>query len=265
MRLRIPIFYSLDLLKKTLLIIVVLFTVGLQIVWAQGPPITMAAPGTLGFQGSAFRTFGIYSNSDNGGSYTQVVAIPYNITTNLQVGFIGRYTFVNPNGMSAFSGLNNSTIFFKNQFIVINKKGKTTRISGLVRQTFPTAANKISPEIYSTYIGLAAGDISLSRGLYTNLGYIIRTNGAPDLFQYDASLGVPIFPQVYPLNQLNLFMEVNGITALGNNDHNIFLSPGIQWIKGNILFESAIMLPLIKNSGINQNNFRIQLGTRILI
>lgn len=242
---------------------IILSVVSCSMLSAQGPPITLTAPGTLGFQGSAIRTFGLFNTTENTSAYTHLVAIPYNITTDFQVGLIGRYTFVNPNGSESFNGFNNTTVFLKHQVIVLNEIGKTTRISGLVRQTIPTSNRRIGREIYSTYIGVAIGDISLERGFYTNLGYVLRSNETPDQFQYDFSFGIPFLPHVYPLNQFNGLLELNGNSLLGEDNHRLFLAPGLQYIKGNFLIESSIQFPLYQTT--ENENFRILLGTRILI
>lgn len=233
---------------------------------AQGPPITLTAPGTLGFQGSAIRTFGTFSNFDDKSVYTQVFAVPYNVSTNFQIGVIGRYSIMNPDGMSGINGFNNSTLFLKHQFYAKNDIGKTFRISGLVRQSFPTAKKGIGLEIYQTYVGLVAGDISTKRGFYTNLGYNITSHGSPDNFQYDFSAGIPLLPQVYPLKQLNSFIELNGNTALKGKNHVLFLSPGLQLIRGSFLIEGSFQIPIVQEVESNSDNkFKVLFGTRILI
>lgn len=250
-------------IKYVPLLLLVLLCARHEDIRAQGPPITLTAPGTLGFQGSAIRTFGMYSSTENSSGYTQVLAVPYNITTDFQIGLIGRYTFVNPNGSKSFNGFNNTTIFLKHQVFVLNEIGKTTRISGLVRQTIPTSNRRLGGEIYSTYIGVSIGDISLKRGFYTNLGYVLRSNETPDHLQYDFSFGIPFLPHVYPLNQFNGLLELNGISILGEDIHTLYLAPGLQYIKGNFLIESSIQFPLYQT--LENENFRILLGTRILI
>ena len=231
---------------------------------AQGPPVRLTAPGTLGFQGSAFRTFGSFDNREQGSSYTQVVAVPYNFSTDFQAGLIMRYSFINPNGRNSFNGLNNSTLFLKHQLVVKNDVARTFRLSALIRQSFPTGKEMIAPELYSTFIGISAGDISTKRGFYTNLGYVLRTNDFSDVFQYDLAVGLPLLPQVYPLKQFNTFLELNGSLDLDGN-HVLSLSPGIQFIKGIFLIETSLQLPLIQPSGLNEKEFNLILGTRILM
>lgn len=233
---------------------------------AQGPPITLTAPGTLGFQGKAVRTFGLFNNLDNSSVYTQVIAVPYNISTNFQIGAIARYSFINPDGGTSSNGFNNASLFLKHQLYVKNETGKTFRISGLLRQTFPTAKQGIGPRIYQTYIGVIAGDISTKRGLYTNLGYNLTSDGNPDNFLYDFSFGLPLLPQNYPIKQLNSFIELNGNAILGSKNHRLFLAPGLQFIKGSFLIESSFQWPLIQDiESDNEVKFKVLLGTRILI
>jgi hypothetical protein len=233
---------------------------------AQGPPVTLTAPGTLGFQGKAIRTFGVFNSTEDANIYTQVLAVPYNISTNLQFGAILRYTFVNPDAASASSGFNNASLFMKHQLYVKNDTGKTFRISGLLRQTFPIGPESVGSNTYQTYVGFIAGDISIKRGFYTNLGYNIVSDGNADNFLYDFSFGLPVLPHQYPLKQLNTFIEINGNVFLGEQDHLLFLSPGLQFIKGIVLIETSFQIPVIQDieNGID-TKFRILFGTRILI
>ena len=88
-----------------------------------------------------------------------------------------RSTFVNPDAASASSGFNNASLFMKHQLYVKNDTGKTFRISGLLRQTFPIGPKSVGSNTYQTYVGFIAGDISIKRGFYTNLGYNIVSDG----------------------------------------------------------------------------------------
>lgn len=247
--------------KFIILILVMIWTISAI---GQGPPVRLTAPGTLGFQGSAFRTFGLVDSREGGNSYTQVVAVPYNFSTDFQAGIILRYSFLDPAGSVAVNGFNHTTLFLKHQIVVIDEVAKTFRLSALVRQTFPTAKAQIAPDVYSTFIGVAAGDISTRRGFYSNLGYVIRSGGFSDIFQYDLAIGVPLLPQVYPLKQLNSFLELNG-TLDGDGNHGVSLSPGIQFIKGTWLLESSLQLPVVQPTNNNKRKYNLLLGTRILI
>lgn len=241
------------------------FTIlGFLTLLAQGPPVRLTAPGTLGFQGSAIRVSGTFDIRDKEGSYTQVFAVPYNFSTDFQAGLILRYRVVNPDMATSFSGFGNTTVFLKHQLIVKNVIAKTFRLSALVRQTFPTAKDLIAPHVYSTFVGISAGDISTKRGLYTNLGYVLRSDNLTNVFAYDFAVGLPLLPQVYPLKQFNTFLELNGSLDM-NGNNLLFLSPGIQYIKGTFLLESSLQVPINQPNSLNEKIFNLLVGTRILI
>ena len=238
---------------------------------AQGPPITLTAPGTLGLQGKAVRTFGTFVKAENHKIYTQVLAMPYNISTRLQLGAILRYSFLNPTDLESVNGFGDATLFAKYQFYQLDGIGKTLRLSGIIRQTFPTGKASTMPsigrDIYQTYIGFIAGDISIKRGWYTNIGFNLTGGGMPDNFLYNFSYGLPVLPHQYPLKQLNLFLEWNGNLVTNSEVHSIFLSPGLQFIAGNnFLLESSFQIPLLQRGAEgNKTKYQLLIGTRILL
>jgi len=237
---------------------------------AQGPPIFTDTPIMLGLEGRGLRTFGNIVSKENANAYIQPVVFPFNISTKWQVGANVPFVSISPDGLDTRSGIGDLRVFTKYQ--IYKKDGKAKTFRGLIKltQTFPTGNSSKAPALgtgaYQTTLSLVNGYVTTKYGLYGEIGYNITSDGLPDNLVYNIAFGVPLLPQNYPPNQLNLFLELNGnyVLEVGNN---LFLSPGIQYIAGRkVLIESGIQIPLNDSAPIGQRtNFILRIGTRILI
>jgi len=238
-----------------------------QIIFAQGPPITTETPVMLGLDGNGIRTFGKIIVKENTTIYVQPIGVPYNITSKFQVGGILPLKFVTPKNQKTFGGFADMTLFAKYQLYKKDETAKTFRILANLKQTFPTGKNSVSANIYQTYIGVILGKISTKAGFYTNFGYNITSNNVSDNFLYNFSVGIPLLPQKYPQKQLNTFLEFNGNYVFNPKIHNIFISPGIQFIPGRrFLLETSFQIPLVqKNISTNKTKYMMLFGARFLI
>lgn len=237
---------------------------------AQGPPIFTDTPIMLGLEGRGLRTFGMYVSKENAKVYMHPFAIPYNISSQWQVGAIAPFVNVSPEGLNSRFGLGDVKLFTKYQLIQRDGKGKTFRTLIKVMETFPTGNSKDTPPLgsgaYQTAIGLVNGYITTKYGIYGEVAYNFVSDGLPDNLIYNIAFGLPLLPQRYPPKQLNLYLEFNGNHIIKGNN-NLFISPGLQWIGGRrFLLETGLQIPLIEDVPDNQKtNFRYTLGTRILI
>lgn len=103
--------------------------------------------------------------------------------------------------------------------------------------------------------------------MYGEVAYNFTSNGLPDNLVYNVAFVVPLLPQKYPPNQINLNIGLNGNFITEVNNNNLFVSSGIQWIVSKTaLFETGIQFPLIEDVSDGQKtNYTLTLGTRILI
>lgn len=253
------------------LIIIVICVLTATSVFAQGPPIYTDTPILLGLDGGGVRTFGKYISKENAKIYVQPIVIPYNFSSKFQVGAIGMFINKNPNGMPSQSGIGDAAAFAKYQLFQKDGKAKTFRIITKLMQVFPTGKTDTSPAIgndsWQTQLGLVAGYVTLKYGLYGEVAYNLTSNGLPDNLVYNMAFVVPILPQKYPPNQLNLNLGLNGNFLTTIHSNNLLLSTGVQWVAGKrALFETGVQLPIIEDvPDAQKTNFIYTLGTRILI
>lgn len=238
---------------------------------AQGPPIFTDTPIMLGVQGRGIRTFGNIISRENANVYSQILVIPYNITSKWQVDAVVPYLSIAPEGASSSSGFGDLKVFTK--YRLYQKDGKGTTLRGLIKLTesFPTGNSTKMPELgsgaYQTTLSLVNGYVTTKYGIYGEVGYNIAGNDLPDNLIYNIAIGYPLLPQKYPPNQLNVFLELNGNYVFDDVGNNLFLSPGLQYITGRkLLFESGIQIPLADTAPIGQQTkYILRIGTRILI
>ncbi len=83
-----------------------------------------------------------------------------------------------------------------------------------------------------TTLSVVNGYVTAKYGIYWEAGYNITGNNLPDNLLYNIAIGLPLLPQKYPPNQLNVFLELNGSYIFEEVGNNLFLSPGIQYIAG---------------------------------
>jgi len=209
-------------------IIIVMFTA--IFIRAQGPPIFTDSPLLLGLDGGGIRTFGKYISTEAGQTYIQPLVIPYNITTDFQIGGIQPYVFHSPDNSETQSGFGNFTLFGKYTIIQIDGKGKTFRSLIKYTQTFSTGASNVSVDASASQIAIVTGYITTRYGIYGTVGYTFVSNNFPDNLIYNFAFGYPVLPQRYPPFQLNLFIEINGTHTFDVNKHLLFVSPGLQLI-----------------------------------
>jgi len=238
---------------------------------AQGPPVYVQTPILLGLDGGGVRTFGKLIKKGNVNIYLQPVVVPYNITAKFQMGGIAPFISKSVNEMEAQTGLGDMALFAKYVFFQKDGKGKTFRVLARVKQSFPTGKTNVTPAIgtgsYQTLTGLVAGYVTTKFGVYGDFGYNYTSAGLPDNLVYDFGFSVPLLPQQYPPNQINLSLEFTGNYIFGKSSNNFFVAPAIQYIAGRrVLFETGVQLPLIEDVEPGQKTkFMVLLGTRILI
>lgn len=238
---------------------------------AQGPPIFTDTPIMLGLEGRGIRTFGKYMANENAKSYIHVIAIPYNITSRWQVSAMVPWVYKVPDASVNRFGLRDIRVSTKYQLLKKDGKAKTFRTLIKLTTIFPTGnfSDTSSPVsgTWHTLIGLVNGYVTTRYGIYGEVAYDLTSNGMPDNLIYNLAFGLPLLPQKYPPKQLNLFLELNGNYMMDVSRHNLFISPGIQWIAGRrFLLETGLQLPLLEDiPGGQKTKFMYTLGTRILI
>ena len=238
---------------------------------AQGPPVFTETPVMLGLQGRGIRTFGKFISKENARIYIHPVAVPYNLTAKWQIGGVVPFVNKSLNNAGSRSGIGDIKVFTKYQLIQKDRERKTFRTLIKVVESFPTGNSEGMPPlgsgVYQTTIGLVNGYVATEFGIYGEVAYHTSFGKLPDRFLYNLAFGYPLLPQKYPPKQINVYLELNGNVIADGNNHNLFLSPAVQYIAGRrLLFETGVQLPLAEEvPEMQKTNFIYTLGTRVLI
>ncbi len=243
-----------------IILIIVFTTIYIR---AQGPPIFTDSPLLLGLEGGGIRTFGKYISTESGQTYIQPLVVPYNVTTDFQIGGIQPYVFRSPDNDKNQSGFGNFTLFGKYSIIQIDGRAKTFRALLKYTQTFSTGASNVSVNANASQFSIVTGYITINYGIYGTVGYTFVSRDLPDNLIYNFAFGYPLLPQKYPPFQLNIFLELNGTHTLDVNQHLLFVSPGLQLLTSStFLIESGVQIPLVDDR--NTTKFTYALGIRFL-
>ncbi|MCH7723456.1 MAG: hypothetical protein IIA49_00765 [Bacteroidetes bacterium] len=249
--------------KSLLFVFVISLVIFSSKIFAQGPPIFTDSPLLLGLEGGGIRTFGKYISTESGQTYIQPLVIPYNVTTDFQIGGIQPYVFRSPDNGESQSGFGNFTLFGKYSIIQIDGRAKTFRALLKYTQTFTTGASNVSVDANASQFSIVTGYITINYGIYGTVGYTFVSNDLPDNLIYNFAFGYPVLPQKYPPFQLNLFLELNGTHTLDVNKHLLFVSPGLQLMTSStFLIETGVQIPVIDDR--NNTKFVYTLGIRYL-
>lgn len=249
--------------KFLLLILVIPLMIFPSNILAQGPPIFTDSPLLLGLDGGGIRTFGKYISTESGQTYVQPLIIPYNVSTDFQIGGIQPYVFRSPDNGESQSGFGNFTLFGKYSIIQIDGKAKTFRALLKYTQTFTTGASNVSVNANASQFSIVTGYITINYGIYGTVGYTFVSDNLPDNLIYNFAFGYPILPQKYPPFQLNVFIELNGTYTLDVKKHLLFVSPGLQLMTSStFLIETGVQIPVVDDR--NTTKFAFTLGIRYL-
>ena len=263
---------------------------------AQGPPINTDTPILLGVSGAGARSFvKVIRKSSQDKDLTVTVSpvvIPYNVSTRLLVG--GIFPYFNKDldtkaGSMRSSGLGDTELFAKYVVHQIDKRQETIRFVLKSSVTLPTGDEDANPALgdgttdYS--FGVVAGWIKPRVSLTTEGVYSLNTSrrgtNYGDSFSYNVALGYRLSPRVYeryPSPQLNVYLELNGISTMrdelkglkleNSGGTTLLLSPGVQYIGGRRwLVEGSLQFPIVENLNGSQleTDIIVSLGARILL
>ena len=254
-------------MKKSIITFVLLLLLtffSTNILKAQGPPIYTDTPILLGLDGGGIRTFGKFTSTENGNVFVQPFTIPYNLTTDLQIGMVQPFVVLSPKDKDSESGFGNLTVFGKYSVFQKNGRGKTFRGMLKFKQSFNTGSAKFSSPAVLSQFDFVTGYITTKIGIYGSIGYAIISQNMQDKIFLNFAFAYPLLPQNYPPFQVNLFLEFNGVHTLEISKNLIFISPGIQLIAtSTFLIEAGFQIPVVDD--INSTDYSTSFGIRYLI
>ena len=216
---------------------------------AQGPPITLDKPIMLGPGNGTVRTYIKAVDLNAFSYYAWMLEGDYNLSGRLAVG--AELPLTATPSLSEVR-LGDIAAMLKYQFVRRDGKGKTLRIAAKAKHMIPTGRKLESPLIgmghHMTYAGLLAAYESLSLGVQTELGYAHSYGGTHlNQLQYKLGAGLPLLKPTYPVNQITVYLETEGINLPahhGETQYGYYYAPGLQYARGKFTFDLALQLPL---------------------
>jgi hypothetical protein len=258
-------------MKKTMFIVLIINTLLSINSFAQGPPITLDKPIMLGEKKGTVRPMFKIINSDTRSFKTFIADADYNFTNNLATMIEVPFTF---GATDVKAGLGDIAVGLKYQFYTKNGMGKTLRIAAKAKNMFATGKKLETPIIgmghNMTYVGILAARESLKFGVQAELGYnIVPSATHLGNLDYKLGFGLPCFEAVYPVDQLNLYFEFEGMNMqkhLGENQYAYYYAQGIQYAKNIYTYDLSLQFPLKQQVPSSyQRNFILLLGMRVII
>ena len=238
-----------------------------QIIQAQGPPITSDKPIMLGGKSFTVKTLTEIRSTERGTSTYVPAMFHYLPTSNSLVAV--HIPLVNYD----FEGLENGTeladivLQGKYQFLRKDGTGKTFRMVGKTLQTLPTGKSLdligLSTNEYQGYYGIVSGYETLKYGISSELGYNWAPSSTLDEIRLKLGFGLPLLKPQYPNKQLNLYFEYNNSWFTDRDWYQLLYAQGIQYALKNITWEAAVQVPLVNDvtSG-RKMKYSVFLGTR---
>ncbi|HMT77285.1 MAG TPA: hypothetical protein PKA44_06195 [Saprospiraceae bacterium] len=221
----------------------ILLLLGGQLI-AQGPPLLTEKMIMLGQGNGTSRVLYIYSNADRFNARYIMPTIDYNLTNkiSLELGL----PFQQYIGSSKNFKLSDIMISGKYQNLKVDFHGKTIRISSKIGHSFYVAKQHghIRPSgtmIWGSYGGVIVGMESLKLGVIGDFGFIYVRDIFPQqnetFFQGKLSFGFPMLKPIFPIRQLNLYLESELTKQINATSSVFYLAPGIQYVFGELAFE----------------------------
>ncbi len=218
-------------------------------VWGQGPPITLDKPIMLGEKKGTVRPFAKIADNEVHDFTAFVLDADYNFTNKLAVAAEVPLVFAQ-HGEGA--GLGDIGLTAKYQFYRKDGMGKTIRIAAKAKNMFRTGKSLETPTLgmghNMTYLGILAARESLRLGTQAEVGYAAMPSADHlNHWLYKLGFGLPLLKPVYPVNQINLYFEFEGVNLPrhnGANQYGYYYAQGLQYAKGRFTFDLSVQFPI---------------------
>ena len=147
--------------------------------------------------------------------------------------------------------------------------GSTSRFDLLAGAELPTGSRDFSTGSVDPIIGGVYSYIDNRHAFHADAIWKFNTGSvteSADTFRYDLAYAYRLAPETYASQNPNaLFagIEINGI-AQTNADHEIFLSPGLQYVTQRWIIETSIQLPILQSLDARPTrDYIFALGVRV--
>ena len=232
--------------------------------------------------GSIFRLQYLYSESDGSGDVqhvnasiikgTYVYGLKGNLALFLTVPYVHRATDVVKPQLGRFersdSGVADLTLVAKYRFWQDDRRpGETLRWAALGGLNIRSGDSDFTSDSYDPIVGTVF-TWQRDRGwLDADLIFQFNTGGGEsrhDLLRYDLAYSYRLAPTRFEPGhawELDAVAELNG-RYVTDGTHEVFLSPGLQFITKQWILETSIQLPVIQDLDGPESEYRFVLGLR---
>jgi hypothetical protein len=185
-------------------------------------------------------------------TYTDVVSAPllvdYTLTSDLQVGVTLPFA-MSTSPFDPGPGIADAMLRVKYQFLRRDREAHTFRASGVVRQWLPTGPDidnfDVGTGAFRTHLAVVAGIEDVHYGLQSEIGYVIQTDNMADMAVGRLSFGLPFLKPVFPVKQLTLYFEYEGMYMRDGRDHYaVMYAQGLQYARKRWTFDASAEFPL---------------------
>lgn len=146
---------------------------------------------------------------------------------------------------------------------------ETLRWAAIAGMNIRSGDSRFSSDSYDPLVGTVF-TWQRNRGWFdADLSYQFNTGGGDnrhDVLRYDLSYSYRLFPIVYGsenVHELDAVAELNGRYSTSGS-HEIFLSPGLQFITERWIIETSVQLPVVQklDDGMPETEYRFVVGIR---
>ena len=153
---------------------------------------------------------------------------------------------------SASTGLGDLGLTAKYQFYRKDGMGKTIRIAAKAKNMFRTGERLETPTLgmghNMTYLGILAARESLRLGTQAEFGYAAMPSADHlNHWLYKLGFGLPLLKPIYPVNQINLYFEFEGMNLpkhINVNQYGYYYAQGLQYARKKYTFDFSVQVPI---------------------
>lgn len=243
------------------------------VAWAQGPPITLDKPIMLGEKKGTVRPFIKIADNKVYDFTAFVLDADYNLTNKFAIATEVPFVFANQSKSMSFGDLG---LVAKYQFYRKDGMGKTIRIAAKAKNMFRTGERLETPMLgmghNMTYVGILAARESLRLGTQAEFGYAAMPSADHlNHWLYKLGVGLPLLQPIYPVNQINLYFEFEGMNLpkhFNVRQYGYYYAQGLQYAKRRYTFDLSVQLPIAQQfhgTPTFERKLWTLLGARVII
>lgn len=252
---KIKMIYLYHTMRIKLIFLFLIVCLSRTISYCQGPPIIADKPIMLGEHKGTARIVYSYMRSDKLDARFIMPSVDFNVSNKFALELMFPLQKYIGSAEKGFI-LSDVAIAGKYQYFKQDMKGKTIRLAVKGGHSFYIAKQHahikpVGSGIWGSYGGVVAGMESLKVGIVGDFGLSvvrdITPNKTGNFFQGKLSFGFPMLKHVFPIRQLNLYLETEIVDQLNAKSYSFYAAPGIQYVFGVIAIEAFYQRSLLQS------------------